>query len=47
MTDTVNDYKLKVGGLVLLPLTRHHMMHLPDRAAIKGFIKKEQTGRTQ
>lgn len=50
MTDTVNDYKLKVDelrGLVLLPLTRHHMMHLPDSAAIREFIKKEQTDRTQ
>lgn len=28
-----------VTGLLLLPLTRHHMMHLPDSAAIKEFIK--------
>ena len=28
-----------VTGLLLLPLTRHHMMHLPDSAAIKDFIK--------
>jgi hypothetical protein len=27
-----------VAGLVLLPLTRHHMMHLPDSIAIKQFI---------
>ena len=27
-----------VTGLLLLPLTRHHMMHLPDSAAIKEFI---------
>ena len=29
-----------VAGLILLPLTRHHMMHLPDSLAIKRFIKK-------
>ncbi|WP_320986964.1 DinB family protein [Hungatella effluvii] len=28
-----------VTGLLLLPLTRHHMMHLPDSTAIKEFIK--------
>ena len=39
--------KHTVGGLILLPLTRHHMMHLPDSAAIKEFINKEQTDRTQ
>jgi hypothetical protein len=33
--------KHTVAGLILLPLTRHHMMHLPDSAAIKRFIKKE------
>lgn len=26
-----------VAGLILLPLTRHHMMHLPDSFAIKQF----------
>jgi len=31
--------KHTVAGLILLPLTRHHMMHLPDCFAIKGFIK--------
>ena len=29
-----------VAGLILLPLTRHHMMHLPDSIAIKQFIKR-------
>lgn len=28
-----------VSGLILLPLTRHHMMHLPNSYAIKKFIK--------
>ena len=32
--------KHTVAGLILLPLTRHHMMHLPESAAIKRFIKK-------
>lgn len=27
-----------VAGLILLPLTRHHMMHLPDSIIIKKFI---------
>ena len=27
-----------VAGLVLLPLTRHHMMHLPECMAIKRFM---------
>lgn len=31
--------KHTVAGLVLLPLTRHHMMHLPDSVAIKQFTK--------
>lgn len=31
--------KHTVSGLILLPLTRHHMMHLPDSMAIKAFIK--------
>ena len=30
--------KHSVAGLVLLPLTRHHMMHLPDSMRIKQFI---------
>lgn len=30
-----------VAGLILLPLTRHHMTHLPDSYTIKEFI---QTG---
>ncbi|MCL2365029.1 MAG: DinB family protein [Defluviitaleaceae bacterium] len=30
-----------VAGLVLLPLTRHHMMHLPECMAIKQFIKSK------
>ena len=30
--------KHTVAGLVLLPITRHHMMHLPDIAIIKQFI---------
>ena len=29
-----------VAGLILLPLTRHHMMHLPESMAIKQFINK-------
>lgn len=28
-----------VAGLILLPLTRHHMMHLPDSLVIKQFVK--------
>lgn len=28
-----------VSGLILLPLTRHHMMHLPDSLAVKQFIQ--------
>lgn len=32
-----------VSGLVLLPLTYHHMLHLPDSIAIKQFIKKDDT----
>lgn len=32
-----------MSGLILLPLTRHHMMHLPDSYTIKEFI---QTGGT-
>lgn len=35
--------KHTVAGLLLLPLTRHHMMHLPDSIAIKQFIKKDDT----
>jgi hypothetical protein len=31
--------KHTVAGLILLPLTRHHMIHLPDSAAIKRFVK--------
>ena len=31
--------KHTVAGLILLPLTRHHMMHLPDCIAIKQFIR--------
>lgn len=30
-----------VTGLILLPLTRHHMIHLPDSAAIKAYIKNK------
>lgn len=29
-----------VAGLILLPLTRHHMMHLPDSLSIKQFISR-------
>lgn len=32
-----------VAGLVLLPLTRHHMMHLPDSFAIKQFRREGGT----
>ena len=31
--------KHTVVGLILLPLTRHHMMHLPDSIAIKQSLK--------
>lgn len=34
--------KHTVAGLILLPLTRHHMMHLPDSVAIKEFVKGKQ-----
>ena len=30
--------RLTIGGTVLLPLTRHHMMHLPDSYRIKETI---------
>jgi len=30
--------KHTVSGLILLPLTRHHMMHLPDSVVIKQFV---------
>lgn len=30
-----------VSGLILLPLTYHHMLHLPDSVIIKQFIKKD------
>lgn len=30
-----------VTGLILLPLTRHHMIHLSDSAAIKAYIKNK------
>jgi hypothetical protein len=33
--------KHTVAGLILLPLTRHHMMHLPDSFAIKQFVKDQ------
>ena len=32
--------KHTVAGLILLPLTRHHMMHLPACMAIKRFIQE-------
>ena len=32
--------KHTVAGLILLSLTRHHMMHLPDSVAIKQFMKR-------
>lgn len=32
-----------VAGLIVLPLTRHHMMHLPDSLAIKQFIHNQGT----
>lgn len=35
--------KHTVAGLILLPLTRHHMMHMTDSVAIKEFIKKGGT----
>lgn len=34
--------KKTVSGLILLPLTYHHMLHLPDSAAIKRFIKNQR-----
>ena len=30
--------RLTIAGMLCLPLTRHHMMHLPDSFAIKRFI---------
>ncbi|MCL2426591.1 MAG: DinB family protein [Oscillospiraceae bacterium] len=30
-----------VSGLILLPLTRHHMMHLPESMAIKQFTRNK------
>ena len=33
--------KHTVAGLILLPITRHHMMHLPDSIIIKQFIQKQ------
>jgi hypothetical protein len=35
--------KHTVAGLILLPLTRHHMMHLPDSMAIKRLIRNKST----
>lgn len=32
-----------VAGLILLPLTRHHMIHLPDSVAIKEFTRTNRT----
>ncbi len=32
-----------VSGLILLPLTYHHMLHFPDSIAIKQFIKNGKT----
>lgn len=32
--------KHTIAGLILLPLTRHHMMHLPDSMTIKHYIKE-------
>ena len=32
-----------VAGLIVLPLTRHHMMHLPESLAIKQFIHNHGT----
>lgn len=31
-----------VAGLIILPLTRHHMMHLPDSVEIKRFVKGQK-----
>ena len=31
--------RLTVGGMLCLPLTRHHMMHLPDSYAIKEYLQ--------
>ena len=31
-----------VTGLILLPLTRHHMIHLPDSVRIKKFVKQSR-----
>jgi hypothetical protein len=31
--------RLTIMGMVLLPLTRHHMMHLPDSCRIKEYIR--------
>lgn len=32
--------RLTFLGLILTPLTRHHMMHLPDSMAIKEYVKQ-------
>ncbi len=32
-----------VTGLILLPLTHHHMIHLPDSVRIKEFAKKSRS----
>ena len=34
--------KYTVSGLILLPLTLHHMLHLPDSIQIKAFIKNNK-----
>lgn len=33
-----------VTGLILLPLTHHHMIHLPDSVRIKEYVKKSRSG---
>ena len=33
-----------VTGLILLPLTYHHMIHLPDSVRIKEFVEKARSG---
>lgn len=33
-----------VTGLILLPLTHHHMIHLPDSVRIKEFVEKSRSG---
>lgn len=35
--------RLTISGMILLPLTRHHLMHLTDSYAIKDYIRNYKT----